>query len=309
VPMTLDDRRALQALEVRLRTILPEEYQDSYEDLQPVPMRSAGLKYDASGAVAWNEIWQSFCDLAMAGGPPHKGTLLEQGSRGAIDAEPARYEQVASEVCRGVTMVTDLPARPVPAHGWIRVSCLSEGMAGWLLRAIVMENVAARAEGTMLDLPAAPHFRLEKEIKNVVTVAAKTCHYWVGHIPLAQQRAIAQMFADLAEDAPLLEPNLAHDVMNADLQEAISGGMADIIRSHTGLGRSPHRYAGWFGVECPTARAAVWMMRALVVNNVLSRREGTVLFLPVNPSSDSDGEVAARTFVRIHELATLRETL
>ena len=88
--MTVEDRRALEALEVRLRAILPEEYQDAYEDVQPVSMGSAGLKYGADGKVAWNEIWATFCDLAMAGGPPHRGTLLEPGSRAAIDAQPDR---------------------------------------------------------------------------------------------------------------------------------------------------------------------------------------------------------------------------
>jgi hypothetical protein len=69
-------QQALVDLDDRLRTILPEEYQESYETLEAVPMRSAGLKFGSDGRVAWNEIWESFCDLAMAGGPPHKGTLL-----------------------------------------------------------------------------------------------------------------------------------------------------------------------------------------------------------------------------------------
>jgi len=43
-----------------------------------------------------------------------------------------------------------------------------------MLRAITMENVAVRLEGRALDLPAAPVFRIDKEIKNVVTVVAKT---------------------------------------------------------------------------------------------------------------------------------------
>ena len=59
-------------------------------------MRSAGLKYDSDGNVAWNEIWGSFCDLAMAGGPPHKGALLKRGGP-RIDAEPDRYAGVAEE--------------------------------------------------------------------------------------------------------------------------------------------------------------------------------------------------------------------
>ena len=77
------------------------------------------------------------------------------------------------------------------------------------MRAIVMENVAARRRGAILELPAAPHFRLEKEIKNVITVIAKTCHYWVGHIPHDQQQAIAELFITMAGESPLIEPDLA----------------------------------------------------------------------------------------------------
>ena len=93
--MTLgvEDQEALAALEFRLRTVLPEEYQDCYEEVEPVPMGSAGLKYGSDGKVAWNEMWATFCDLAMAGGPPHKGTLLEPGTQAEIDAQPDRYDR------------------------------------------------------------------------------------------------------------------------------------------------------------------------------------------------------------------------
>ncbi len=272
-------------------------------------MRSAGLKYGTDGKVAWDEIWGSFCDLAMAGGPPHKGTLLEPASRTDVDARPDRYREVAMEICRGIRMATGLEADLSPVTGWVRVACLSPGMAGWLVRAIVMENIAARADRTTLDLPAAPHFRLEKEIKNVVTVIAKTCHYWTGHMPRAQQRAIARMFAELAEDSPLIEPALAGEGVDAAGHQAASDGIAAIVERDTALGRSTRRYAGWFGVECPDARSAIWMMRAMVVNNILSRREGTVLFVPVNPSSDPGGEVVARTLTRIHDLAAAKGIL
>jgi sirohydrochlorin cobaltochelatase len=305
----VDDRQALEALELRIKTILPEEYQDSYEELQPAPMRSAGLKYGADGAVAWNEIWGSFCDLAMAGGPPHKGTLLEPATRAATDADADRYRYVTQEICRGVRMSTGRDAQPSPVPGWIRVACLDQAMAGWLLRAIVMENVAARAQGATLDLPAAPHFRLEKEIKNVVTVIAKTCHYWLGHMPREQRRAIATMFADLAEESPLITPDLSTDGVTTDAHQAVIPRMTEIVRMHTGLGASSHRYAGWLGVDCPSVRSAIWMMRALVVNNILSRREGQTLFVPVNPASDPDGEIVARTLARVHELARAKGVL
>jgi sirohydrochlorin cobaltochelatase len=54
-------------------------------------------------------------------------------------------------------------------------------MALWLLRAILVENVSVRREDNVLYLPAGPDFQLEKEIKNVITVVAKTHHYWIEH--------------------------------------------------------------------------------------------------------------------------------
>ncbi len=54
-------------------------------------------------------MWGSFCDLAMAGGPPHKGKLLETGSRNYILAEPARYAEEArsAHVSAAITVFTD----------------------------------------------------------------------------------------------------------------------------------------------------------------------------------------------------------
>ena len=48
------------------------------------------------------------------------------------------------------------------------------------------------------------------------------------------------------------------------------------------------------------------MMRALVASNVLSRREGTVLFVPVNRATDPDGTIVARTVGRIYRYARVR---
>ena len=50
------------------------------------------------------------------------------------------------------------------------------------------------------------------------------------------------------------------------------------------------------------------MMRALVASNVLSRREGTVLFVPVNPSTDPRGTMVADAVARTHR-APRREEL
>jgi sirohydrochlorin cobaltochelatase len=270
--------------------------------VQPAPMRSAGLKYGADGRVAWNEIWQSFCDLAMAGGPPHKGTLLEPGRAADIEAHPHRYAEVAEEICRGIMMAALLEAQPSPHKGWVRVTCLGDGMSAWLLRGIVMENVAVRSEGTALDLPAAPHFRVEKEVKNVVTVIAKTSHYWLEHMPRAQQRAITSLFARLGAESPLVEPGTADDRTGSDDYATTAAAIART----TGLTASPHRYTGWLGLQSSSVRHAIWMMRALVAANVLSRREGTVLFIPINPATDPGGKIVARSVARIHHLAARR---
>ncbi len=293
--MSPDTQAALETLDQRLKLLLPEEYQESYETLEPTPMGSAGLKFDATGRVAWNEIWGSFCDLAMAGGPPHKGTLLEAGSRQAIEAAPDRYAEVAEEICRGVMLAAGLDAQPSVVPGWVRVECYGEPMANWLLRAITMENVAVRREAAFLDLPAATHFQLMKEIKNVVTVVAKTSHYWLEHMPRTQQRGIATLFADLSEESPLIEPS--HDPE------------AQFPLLDLPLPRSPHRYAGWLGLECPNVRATIWMMRALVAGNVLSGREGTVLFVPNDPAPDPGGETVANAVIQVHRLAAAKRLL
>ena len=272
-----DDQTALAELDARLKLLLPPAYADSYETLNPAPMKSAGLKFDPQGEVAWNEIWGSFCDLALAGGPPHKGSLLGPASAADVDAHPEQYDRVVREVCRGVEMVTSMPCEPAETPGWVRVECYSATMAAWLLRAIVTENVAARAAGVMLDLPVAPSFRLDREVKNIVTVSAKTSHYWLEHMPRAQQRAIAELLASLDRVSPLVTP----------MEPA----------------------TGWQGVECPDAPAAIWMMRALVAQNVLARREAHTLFVPLNPTGDPGGVRVRSAVARVQQLAGLRRQM
>jgi len=305
VKIDVDGQAAFETLDARIRALLPEEYRDSYEAVQPKSMGSAGLKFDANGQVAWDEMWGSFCDLAMAGGPPHKGMLLEPGTAENIDAQYGRYDEVVDEICRGIRMVTGLRSYMSPTPGWVCVTCLGDGMAGWLVRAIVMENVAARRRGAILELPAAPHFRVEKEIKNVITVVAKTCHYWLGHMPRDQQQAVAELFVTMAGESPLVEPDLCDpDERTGDVDLAAS--LAALIQQRTGLRRSDHQYGGWLGIECANVRSAVWMMRALVATNVLSRREGTVLFVPVNAVTDPRGTIVAGAVDCVYRCASAR---
>jgi hypothetical protein len=299
----IDEYEILQA---RLKALLPEEYQDCYEDVKPVSMGSAGLKYGSDGRVAWDEIWRSFCDLAMAGGPPHRGRLLEPGTQTDIDLEPKQYRQVMNELCRGVEMVTGLAAEPSAMPGWIDVDCTSTAMAGWLVRAINMENVSAHADGMVLHLPAGPRFRLEKEIKNVVTSAAKTCHYWLEHMSVAQHRLIADLFEIMDEETALIEVPFSTAGMTGVEFEKFREGVSDEIQSLTGLSVTSGEYRGWLGIDCLNVRSAVWMMRIMVVSNVLCRREGNLIYIPINPSTDNSGGTVAELVARAYRVARSR---
>ncbi len=164
------------------RGILPPRYQNPNTSVSAAPMGAAALQYDDKGDVAWDEMWTGYCELALAGGAPHRGTLLEPVHEAAIALDPERYEWVLTELERGLAQVTKLPVRRGSVPGWIGLECTDEEMALWLLRAIVVENVTVRREENVLWFPAGPDFRLEREIKNVVTVVAKTTHYWQEHI-------------------------------------------------------------------------------------------------------------------------------
>lgn len=159
--------------------LLPARYQNSTPSA--APMGAAALKLDAEGNAAWDEIWTDFCDLALAGGPSHRGTLLEPVHPDTVLADPEGYERAVHELERGIRMVTGLEVVHSTAPGWVGMMCESEAMALWLLRAIIVENVMVRREDKTLFFPAGPDFRLEKEIKNIITVIAKTTHYWKEH--------------------------------------------------------------------------------------------------------------------------------
>ena len=167
--------------QARIAAILPPRYRDPGLTVSSAPMGAASLQRDAEGRVAWDEMWQGFCELGLAGGPPHRGTLLEAVAPDETQANPSRYDEVRAELARGLHMVTGLSIVLDGSPGWIGIACADEEMAIWLMRAIVVENVMVRREGAVLYLPAGPRFTLEGEIKSVVTVVAKTHHYWTQH--------------------------------------------------------------------------------------------------------------------------------
>ncbi len=288
---------AIQAAEERLQTLLPSIYRGRTNEVQPVSMGTAPLAFDVDGNVAWDRMWGSFCDLAMAGGPPHKGKLLEPGTPESILAEPVRYTEVCDEIVRGIELAARSKATQSSSPGWLRVRCSSDTMAGWLLRAITMENVSVRLEEGAILLPAGPAFRVEKEIKNVITAIAKTTHYWSGHLIRLQQLGIANLFHQLDNEAPLLQPAWAAGEEVEDSREHI----ASALHNATGLRTTKHSYANWIGLNCEDVSSAVTTMRRLVASNILCRREDTAIFLPLNPAVDPYGARITRWVAELRD--------
>ena len=142
-----------------MAALLPPRYRDSAATVSAAPTGAVDLTFDATGQVAWDRMWQGFCGLALAGGPPHRGTLLEPASREVIAADADRYAAVVRELARGLGLVTGLSVETDGRPGWVGLVCSSEAMAIWLMRAVVVENVLARREGARLDYRRAPTSR------------------------------------------------------------------------------------------------------------------------------------------------------
>jgi hypothetical protein len=257
----------LRLLDTRINLLLPPRYQHCYESVRPSSMGSAGLLYDAEGRVAWGEIWTSFCDLALAGGPPHRGRLLEPVCPQAVADQPERHRAVVDELDRAVRLVADLHLVGGYAPGWVGVPCSTDGEACWLQAAVVAENVSARRRGAVLQLPAGPEFRIEKEVKNVVVALAKVRHYWDSHLSDAQQSIFrGTTFCEPASQADVATSPASYRATVAVLEQR--------LKDVAGRGGDTARYAGWVGVACGGEVTAAWLLRAVLVEGLLARREG-----------------------------------
>ena len=152
------------------------------------PMASAPMKYREDGEVDWGNMWDTFCVLAVEGGPPHRDSMLH----GQEDADPNSpgYEYAAQEIIRGIHEVSQLHAR-LDKTGWLAIPTQSAAYAKWVAEAICEENVEARSEKAILFVPVGDYFTLKGEIKNVITAVAKTTHYWIDHVPPDVKRTLA----------------------------------------------------------------------------------------------------------------------
>jgi len=145
----------------------------------PAPMSAAPFVWRQDGRPDWRAMWSDFCGLALFGGPPHRGP--ESVLRAVTEPGPCTADADAiAEIQRGIWETTGLesaPARP----GWLAISCHSRKMAAWLCPAFILENVDAESAGEHLLVPASESFTLEREVKSIISVVAKTHHYWTEH--------------------------------------------------------------------------------------------------------------------------------
>jgi hypothetical protein len=161
----------------------------------PAPMSSASFVYRDDGRPDWGAMWSGFCELALFGGPPHRGedSALVAGDA-VMDAErhptlkggatPVLFDAIA-EIRRGIYETTGLKTGEGDG-AWLAVRCDSRKMAAWLCASIILENVDARCEGDVLYVPAREDYELKDEVKSVITVVAKTHHYWLEHVASRQ---------------------------------------------------------------------------------------------------------------------------
>lgn len=152
---------------------------------QAATMSSADFAWRTDGRPDWGSMWENFCELALYGGPPHRGEDTALHAIDAVEAPVPDFDAVA-EIRRGIWETTGLFSEPAEP-GWLAVTCASRRMAAWMAAATILENVDARCDEERLLVPASPAFRLKDEVKSVVTVVAKTNHYWQAHV--AQQSA------------------------------------------------------------------------------------------------------------------------
>ncbi len=148
------------------------------EPTQNSVMSAAPFVYREDGSPDWGSMWQTFCELALYGGPPHRG---EDNALEEPEAAGGMTPELVEQLQRGIREVAGLDSS-LRDDGWLAVHCGSKRMAAWLCAAIILENVEARCEGEDLLLPAAEGFELTNEVKSLVTVVAKTNHYWQAHL-------------------------------------------------------------------------------------------------------------------------------
>ncbi len=170
-------------------SVAPMTGDDPIEVLQPLRVQTEGMAagdmiVDDEGRPDWGAMWESFCELAYFGGPPHRGpdSMVVAPARAAEIPLPVPGEfDAIAEIRRGVYLTTGLFSEPAEP-GWLAISCRTRQQAAWMCACIILENVDARLDADdRLLVPASADFTLKDQVKSVITVVAKVAHYWQMH--------------------------------------------------------------------------------------------------------------------------------
>jgi len=186
VRLLTGDEAALTTLASHLASQTTLWTEQSLEEGSPPvpPMQAAPFVYKDDGHPDWGAMWTTFCELALHGGPPHRGpddSVLAVVIPEATSTDSQPGSGAVAEIRRGIFETTGLYAERADP-GWLAITCDSPRMAAWLCASIILENVDARCEGERLLVPADPSFALTDQVRSVVTVVAKTHHYWAAHM-------------------------------------------------------------------------------------------------------------------------------
>ncbi|MGE3984917.1 MAG: hypothetical protein AB7G38_12150, partial [Dehalococcoidia bacterium] len=134
------------------------------------------------GRPDWRSMTAGGGDLALYGGAPVRSNDNPLDVPEPEDeATPAATTESVLELKRGIWEATGLFGEPAQ-DSWLALTCQSRKMAAWMCAAIILENIEARCDEERLYVPAAAHFEVEGEVRDIIAVLAKVHQYWAASI-------------------------------------------------------------------------------------------------------------------------------
>lgn len=144
-----------------------------------VPQTAPEFLWNEDGSPDWGGMWITFCELALYGGPSQRGFDTAIPAPRPEDLREHSDIDAVAEIQRGIWETTGLDSEIDPAEpGWLKVLTYGPKMAAWLAASIILENVSARCQDEFLYVPASAGFTLKDEVVSIISVVAKTNHYW-----------------------------------------------------------------------------------------------------------------------------------
>ena len=137
--------RARAGIDQRFSPIVPLVPSPAMSGTPAPAMGRAPFVYDTTGRPHWSSMWESFCELALFGGPPHRGPVSALRVKDARAPAATRSRQrreefdAVAEIRRGIEETTGLPTAPAEP-GWLAVTCESARMAAWLCAVIILKT-------------------------------------------------------------------------------------------------------------------------------------------------------------------------